>query len=139
MRTPRADHSEYGLCCLNLQELRDSAIISTMDLETAVMPDGYTSHTVAEAAAVLSVSPSTVRAHLRQGTLPGDKIDGQWVVYLAEPADGPLRTTAEEASGSSAASRRSRVGGVIAHGANVIAWAGPRLRHAVSRGFRRSR
>jgi hypothetical protein len=70
-----------------LQELRDSAIISTMDLETAVMPDGYTSHTVAEAAAVLSVSPSTVRAHLRQGTLPGDKIDGQWVVYLAEPAD----------------------------------------------------
>jgi excisionase family DNA binding protein len=38
---------------------------------------------VADAAEVLGVSPATVRAHLRQGTLAGEKIGQQWVVYLA--------------------------------------------------------
>jgi excisionase family DNA binding protein len=38
---------------------------------------------VTDAAELLGVSASTVRAHLRQGTLAGEKIDGSWVVYLA--------------------------------------------------------
>jgi excisionase family DNA binding protein len=38
---------------------------------------------VADAAELLGVSPATVRAHLRQGTLAGEKIGQQWVVYLA--------------------------------------------------------
>jgi hypothetical protein len=39
---------------------------------------------VADAAELLGVSANTVRAHLRQGTLAGEKIDGAWVVYLAD-------------------------------------------------------
>jgi excisionase family DNA binding protein len=41
---------------------------------------------VSEAAAQLGVSVDTVRAHLRQGTLPGEKLGNRWVVHLAEPA-----------------------------------------------------
>jgi hypothetical protein len=40
---------------------------------------------VRDAAAQLGVSPDTVRAHLRQGTLAGEKIDNKWVVYLDRP------------------------------------------------------
>ena len=38
---------------------------------------------VSEAAAQLGVAEDTVRAHLRQGTLPGEKLGNRWVVHLA--------------------------------------------------------
>jgi hypothetical protein len=52
---------------------------------------------VADAAELLGVSPATVRAHLRQGTLVGEKIENQWVVYLAGTAPSPVPAVGAEA------------------------------------------
>jgi hypothetical protein len=54
---------------------------------------------VAAAAAVLGVAPATVRAHLRQGTLAGEKIGQQWVVYLAGTPASDAQASADSATG----------------------------------------
>ena len=51
--------------------------------ESVPLDHAATGLSVTDAAELLGVSPTTVRAHLRQGTLGGEKIDGAWVVYLA--------------------------------------------------------
>ena len=104
-----------------------------MTMESTTSGNGYTPHTVAEAAAALSVSPSTVRAHLRQGTLAGDKIDGQWVVYLAEPADAPRRATTMDAPAATGSGRRSRIPAALARIGRLPGWVRSRLRHAITR------
>jgi hypothetical protein len=54
---------------------------------------------VGDAAAVLGVSPATVRAHLRQGTLAGEKIGQQWVVYLAGTTASDEQRPADSGTG----------------------------------------
>jgi hypothetical protein len=47
---------------------------------------------VAEAARRLGVTPDAIRARLHRGTLDGEKVDGQWRVYLPTVALGPSPT-----------------------------------------------
>ena len=53
------------------------------DTEPARSNQAATGLSVNDAAEMLGVSPTTVRAHLRQGTLAGERVGGSWVVYLA--------------------------------------------------------
>jgi excisionase family DNA binding protein len=53
------------------------------DTDLATSNQAATGLSVSDAAELLGVSVTTVRAHLRQGTLAGEKIGGNWVVYLA--------------------------------------------------------
>jgi hypothetical protein len=57
----------------------------------AVVPGTPAPLTPDEAAAVLGISPSAVRARLRRGTLPGTRIAGGWVVWLPVGAAPPPR------------------------------------------------
>ena len=99
-----------------------------MTMESTAVPNGFSPHTVAEAAAVSNVSPSTVRAHLRQGTLAGNKIDGQWVVYLAEPSHMTVGVTGADAPTADGAENRSRVSHMLTTVRRTTAAALARLR-----------
>jgi len=51
--------------------------------------------TPSEAAARLGVTADAVRVRLRRGTLPGEKLDGEWFVHLPRE---PIRETSRETS-----------------------------------------
>ena len=63
------------------ERICDNLVMHTT--ESVPLDHAATGLTVNDAAEMLGVSPTTVRAHLRQGTLAGEKVSGSWVVYLA--------------------------------------------------------
>ena len=73
------------------------------DTEPSQSNQAATGLSVSDAAELLGVSAATVRAHLRQGTLAGEKIDGTWIVYLAglpQPTTPPAQAKRDPLSGS---------------------------------------
>jgi excisionase family DNA binding protein len=81
------------------------------DTEPVSLDQATTGLSVTDAAELLGVSATTVRAHLRQGTLAGEKVSGAWVVYLAglpappTPTSIPLESSRASADSAPASSR----------------------------------
>jgi hypothetical protein len=73
-------------------------MIPRMDADHPESHDANHAYSVSEAADHLGVTPGTVRAHLRQGTLLGEKIEGSWVVFLPIPrrANATIADNAED-------------------------------------------
>ena len=78
-----------------------------------------------EAAHRLGVTPDAVRARLRRGTLPGERVDGEWRVHMPRRPEPPPPSARRDANATPTATRHdddtTGVGALIAAKDDAIA------------------